>query len=113
MCPLNNVQNKDVPAGCVAGIYNKYCLNLTDLGKCQESYDTVVSASIFKPLAVCAAWKFGPKSFTCADQVAKFSVALDYVTLGSTHARSFVSTIFGSQKYAPCVSTSTVKCIWN
>jgi hypothetical protein len=113
MCPLNNVQNKDVPAGCVAGIYNKYCLDLKNLGKCQESYDTVVSASIFKPLGGCAAWKFGPKSLTCAEQVAKFRVALDYITLDSTHARSFVSTIFGSQKYAPCVSTSTVRCIWN
>jgi len=112
MCPLNNVQDASVPAGCVAGIYQKYCLNLKDLGNCHNSYNTVVAASFFKPLGVCAAWKFGPRSSTCVNAILSFKYALPYMTLTSTHASDFATTIFGSQKYAPCVNTDTVKCIW-
>jgi len=113
MCPLNNVQNASVPAGCVAGIYNKYCLNLSNLGPCQSSYDTVVKASYFKPLGVCAAWKSGPKSLICANAIQNFTAVVNYMILTSTHASDFAKTIFGSQKYAPCVPTANVTCIWN
>jgi hypothetical protein len=112
MCPLNNVQNANVPAGCVAGIYNKFCLNLSDLVKCQSSYDTVVAASYFRPLGVCAAWKSGPRSTVCASAITNFRVFLPFITLTSTHARDFAISIFGSQTYAPCRNTATVKCTW-
>jgi hypothetical protein len=112
MCPLNNVQNADVPAGCVAGIYNKYCLNVSNLGQCQASYDLVVASSIFKPLGVCAAWKSGFRSSTCTSAITSFRVSLDYITLTPTHAQDFVNKIFGSKVYAPCYPTETVKCFW-
>jgi len=112
MCPLNNVQDANVPAGCIAGIYNKYCLNLSDLGTCQSAYDTVVTASIFKPLSVCAAWNSGPRSLACAGAINNFKFTLPYMTLESSHASDFAKTIFGSQKYAPCMNTRVVKCIW-
>jgi hypothetical protein len=84
MCPLNNVRDSNVPAGCVVGIYNKFCLNLSDLSACQSSYDTVVAASYFKSLGVCAAWKSGPKSFACASAITSFRVVLDFMTLTSS-----------------------------
>jgi len=112
LCPLNDVTNKDVVAGCVAGIYNKFCLNLSNLGNCQSAYDQVIAQSVFKPLGVCAAWKSGMTSPDCTGAISRFSVKLEYIVLGSQNARDFAFTVLGSKKYAPCVTTSTVTCKW-
>jgi hypothetical protein len=110
LCPLSRVQ--DVPAGCVSGIYNKYCLDRSNLGSCQSNYDYVIQNSALSPLGVCAAWKEGPVSRACRDRIATFYVDLGYVKLTSIHASSFVNTVLKSQTYAPCVTTSTVTCNW-
>jgi len=109
LCPLNDVRNSEVVAGCVSGIYNKFCKNLSNLGPCQSAYDTIVSQSYFAPLGVCAAWKSGPKSSKCTSAISTFRVRLDFMTLTASHARDFVSSIFGSKTYAPCSSGS---CQW-
>jgi hypothetical protein len=109
MCPLNNVRNADVAAGCVAGIYRKHCLDLTRLGNCQSSYDTVIASSIFKSLGVCAAWKLGLNSMDCRSAITTFNVKLEYITLTSQHASDFARTILGSRTYAPCVAST---CKW-
>jgi Leucine-rich repeat (LRR) protein len=124
LCPLNNVQSSDVAAGCIAGIYNKFCLwptNPTLLSQCQDAYNRAFDASIFKSLgAVCPAWRKGPLSNSCATAVSQFSYnyllgydlqgAPMYLNLNSTNARDLVKTIFGSPKYAPC--QAPVVCSW-
>jgi len=109
LCPLNNVTSKEVVAGCVAGIYNRFCKGQSNLTTCQTSYDTVVSQSYFQPLGLCAAWKLGPRSVDCGTAISRFSVPLDYGTLTSTNARDFVTSIFSSRVYAPCVAPT---CRW-
>jgi len=114
LCPLNNVQNKDVVAGCIVGLYNKFCKDPMNLIDCHSNYDMVVSASIFKPLGVCAAWKSGPASSTCMAAITNFKVTLGYLTLTSINARDFVSSIFASRVYAPCLPiTGKVVCNWS
>jgi len=108
-CPLNDAQNREVVAGCVAGIYNKFCKNQSNLVNCQSAYDQVISQSYFAPLGVCAAWKSGPKSSQCGNAITTFRVQLPYTVLTSINARDFVQSILGSKTYAPCKSSS---CIW-
>jgi hypothetical protein len=123
MCPLNNVQDPNVPAGCIAGIYNRYCLNPADsslLTQCQQAYDQAFAASIFSKIgAVCPAWKNGPLSNSCLGEVAAFKYPLwmgkdsegkdFYLQLTGTHAEELRKTIFASPKYAPCVAPT---CKW-
>jgi len=113
LCPLNNVKRKEVVAGCITGIYNKLCKNKSDLRACQSTYDNIVAGSYFKPLGVCAAWKFGPWSLDCRAAIESFSFKDSQITLTSANANDFVTSIFKSQVYAPCVSTGTVTCNWN
>jgi hypothetical protein len=119
LCPLNNVQDSNVVAGCVSGIYNKFCLNpsnTTLLLQCQDAYNRAFGASIFKSLgAVCPAWKNGPFSPQCAQTVSGFSYRLEIapevtIALGSTHAADLVKTIFASPRYAPC--QAPLVCSW-
>jgi len=112
LCPLNDVKNANVAAGCITGIYNKFCRDTKDLQSCHSAYDNVVASSIFQPLRVCAAWRSGPNSMTCASAIQNFLVVTDYMTLTSRHAMEFKSSIFASKLYAPCVSTSSVTCNW-
>lgn len=109
LCPLNKVQETGIVAGCVAGIYNKLCKGVADLTNCQIAYDSVVSASFFKSLGVCAAWKSGPKSLACSSAISSFKLDLTYLTLTSTNARDFVTSIFASRTYAPCTAAT---CKW-
>lgn len=117
MCPLSNVTSADVPAGCIAGVYNTYCTNpanATLLMQCQNAYNQAFAASIFSSLgAVCPAWKKGPRSAACSLAVATYSynytLGYDatsgktaYLLLNSTQAAQLVSNILGSPKYAPC-----------
>jgi hypothetical protein len=126
MCPLNNVQNADVPAGCIAGIYNKFCYNPYDpplLAQCQDAYNRAFGASIFKSLGdVCPAWRQGPRSAACSRAISTFSynlfVGADpntgnpiYIRLGSSHASQMVSNILANPKFAPCPSAAP-KCNW-
>jgi len=124
MCPLNNVQNADVAAGCVAGIYNRFCYNPADstlLAQCHDAYNRVFSASFFKPLGdVCPAWRRGPFSASCANAIRSFSYNLlmgydplgnpVYLNLNSYHAGELVKNIFAQPKFAPCQAPAT--CTW-
>jgi len=103
LCPLNDVRNSEVVAGCVSGIYNKFCKNLSNLAPCQSAYDQVVYNSYFAPLGVCAAWKSGPRSPKCSIAIKSFNIDLGYTILTADQASQFVTTIFGSRVYAPCV----------
>jgi hypothetical protein len=123
-CPLDNVLGQDVAAGCIAGIYNKYCynpFNSTLLNQCHDAYNRAFAASFFKPLGdVCPAWRQGPFSSSCATAVLSFShqylVGRDasgvnvYLTLNNTHASELVRNIFAHPKYAPC--QAPVVCSW-
>jgi hypothetical protein len=125
MCPLNNVTNADVPAGCISGLYNRYCRTPSDTGlliQCHKAYNDVFAASIFKPLGdVCPAWKAGPYTSTCLRAVSTFSYSLKvgineatgetiYLKLTSAHASQLVANVFASQIYAPCEAPLT--CNW-
>jgi hypothetical protein len=116
MCPLNKVNDASVPAGCLTGIYNRFCIDAKDnFTDCQSRYDTVIGNSFFQPLLQCAAWKKGKQSQDCLIAIATFYVKLDYGILTKTHATEFVTTFFGkpneiTSKYAPCVNTETVTC---
>jgi len=112
MCPLNNVANQDILAGCVGGIVY-FCQGQTDLTQCQRYYDTVFSYSIFAPIgANCPAWKYGPRSSQCNTTVNSFSVSLQYTTVNKDFASFFAKTLFTNTSYAPCINTTTVKCTW-
>ena len=112
MCPLNYVANQDILAGCVAGIVY-FCQGKTDLAQCQRYYDTIFSYSIFAPIgANCPAWKYGPNSVNCANAVNGFSANLKYTTVNKDFATFFAKILFTNKEYAPCTSTTTVKCIW-
>jgi hypothetical protein len=123
-CPLNNVQGADVAAGCIAGIYNKFCLStspLFSLAECQRNYNQAFGASIFQPLGdVCPAWKFGPRSTNCGQAITAFKYSLEvakdpltgapiYVNLNATHAGELVKSIFSNRNYAPCTAST---CKW-
>ena len=111
MCPLNNVANQDILAGCVAGIVY-FCQGQTDLTPCQRYYNTVFSYSIFAPIgANCPAWKYGPKSSNCNNTVNSFSVSLDRTTVNKEFATFFAKTLFTNKEYAPCNSL-VQKCTW-
>lgn len=111
MCPLNNVANQDILAGCVAGIVY-FCQAQTDLTPCQRYYDTIFSRSIFEPIgANCPAWKSGPNSGNCIKAVETFSVSLEYTTVNKDFANFFARILFADQKYAPCNSIAQ-KCTW-
>jgi hypothetical protein len=105
-CPLNNVQNKDVPSGCVAAIYNKYCTDPADenkLSNCHDAYNKAFGASVFKSLVeVCPSWKKGPQSDSCARAISTFSAVASGVQLQSHHAQQLNKNIFENSKWAPC-----------
>jgi len=111
-CPLNNVFSSSIPASCISGIYNLYCRNLSQLSQCHSAYNTILSRSYFAPLAVCAAWRNGPRSTACSLAVSQFRVILPLLVLDKSHATSFRDSVFASRVYAPCVTTSTVRCQW-
>jgi hypothetical protein len=120
MCPLNDVTNPNVPAGCVAGIYTKFCAGLspTDAigyANCRNAYDTVLARSIFNPIgAVCPAWKNGPKSMACAQAIAAFKVDLGYIVVTPAIAQNLVVNLIGNPIYSPCVTIpGSVTCNWN
>jgi len=110
LCPLNEIRKREVVAGCVSGIYNRFCKDKSDLKDCQDKYDAVVSQSYFAPLGVCAAWRSGPNSPNCRDAITSFVVKLDYITLTRSHANDFVSSIYNNRVYAPCNGD---KCKWS
>jgi hypothetical protein len=120
MCPLDNVQSRDVPAGCVAGIYSRFCYDPSNpelLSQCHDLYNRAFSASIFKPLGdVCPSWKKGPFSASCAQAVASFSYELvlgdqiSVIRLTSAHAQELVKNIFAHRFFAPCEAPAT--CSW-
>lgn len=116
LCPLNNVQSADVPAGCIAGLYNKYCMGITTLDalkQCQSMYDQVFAVSIFSSIgAVCPAWKYGPRSGQCAQAIKTFSYQLPYILVTSDMAANLTANILGSRTYAPCVSMPGMTCNW-
>ena len=125
LCPLNSVQNADVAAGCIAGIYNKLCSNPFDatlLAQCHDAYNRAFAAYYFKSLgANCPAWRYGPRSELCASAILTFTYRVSlgydsngnpvYVNLNRTHASQLVGTIFADQRYAPCMGTA-FKCMW-
>ena len=122
MCPLNNVQSADVPAGCIAGIHIKHCTNPLTFAQCQSSYDQAFASSIFSSIgAVCPAWKSGPRSSACASAISRFTY--DYISgyddgvpniikLDKTHAQMLVESTLGSRVFAPCLSSATLTCRW-
>jgi len=125
LCPLNNVQGADVAAGCVAGIYNRFCFKPTDptlLAQCHDAYNRAFGASFFKPLGdVCPAWRKGPFSASCANAIRSFSYnllmgkdpttgQLVYLNLNSYHAGELVRNIFAQPKFAPCQAPAI--CSW-
>lgn len=129
MCPLNNIEQSNVAAGCIAGIYNKFCRspnNIQHLKKCHEMYEKVFAASIFKPLGdVCPAWRKGPFSSPCQSAIRAFSYlvivgtnpetgASIYLKLGPPQAAELVKNIFASPIYAPCPTSSShsLQCNW-
>jgi hypothetical protein len=120
LCPLNNVTNPNVPAGCIAGIYKKFCYNLaptdaTGYARCRNAYDAVLAQSIFAPIgAVCPAWRNGPKSMACAQAIAAFKVDLGYIVVTPAIAQNLVINLIGNPIYAPCVTIpDSVTCNWN
>jgi hypothetical protein len=130
-CPLNSgigsSAGADVAAGCVAGIYQKWCTQPTSsdstiLRQCHDAYNKVFAASIFKSLGdVCPAWKKGPLSNSCAQAIDSFSYSLYmgigpdgapvYLQLNRAHAFQLVTSTFGSPVYAPCPSILSF-CNW-
>jgi hypothetical protein len=116
LCPLNDVTNPEVPAGCIAGVYQKFCLDISTEAKqaqCQSVYDQVFAVSIFKSIgAVCPAWKKGPRSFDCLTAVKNFQYQLPYILVTSQMAANLTSNILGSQKYAPCYNIGSIFCRW-
>jgi Leucine-rich repeat (LRR) protein len=116
MCPLNDVRNPEVPAGCIAGIYKYFCADVSteaSLARCHLAYDQVFTVSIFKPLGdVCFAWKKGPTSFECVSAIKEFRYTLPYMEVTSAHAGYLVSNILASRTFAPCYDTGSITCKW-
>jgi hypothetical protein len=115
LCPLNNIQNPEVPTGCIAGLHTKFCADVSTPEKqanCHFVYDQVFTVSIFKPIGdVCPAWKRGPRSFECSRAINNFKFELPYIRVTSDHAANLVKNIFSSPLYAPCRSTF-MTCHW-
>jgi Leucine-rich repeat (LRR) protein len=109
-CQLNNLQDADVRAGCIAGVYSTYCRSTAKQLDCFRAYNAVLDNSIFKPLGVCFAWRNGPKSQECGIAIARFYVVLEYITLTRTHAQELTNSILGSPVYAPCSSVGGIVC---
>jgi hypothetical protein len=116
LCPLNDALNPELPAGCIAGLYLKYCLEVDTYGKlaeCQKMHDQVFGASIFSSVGkVCPAWKNGPRSLKCKSTLKTFKVDLGYMTVTSEHASNLTFVIFGSTKFAPSYDINDIKCRW-
>jgi hypothetical protein len=122
MCPLNNVRNSNVAAGCISGIYQRFCMNPTNetlLGECHDAYNRTFSASIFKSLGdVCPSWRQGPQSRLCVEAISSFAQVVSIgggyqLTLTSAHAQEPVQSIFASRVYAPCLTSKSVTCNWS
>jgi hypothetical protein len=116
-CPLSDVTNPEVPAGCIAGIYKKYCTKMPftveAFSRCHKTYEKVFDVSIFKSLGnVCPAWKEGPRSAACLRAVSTFNVNLGYIVVTSQMASDLVMNIFGSRLFAPCVNVGNIVCKW-
>jgi len=120
---LNMCDLRSLPAGCIAGVFNKYCsmpTNPTLLLQCHDAFNRAFGASVFKTLGdTCPAWKDGPNSQSCATAVRNFKASSEigtgsslYTTLDSRHAEELRKNIFASPKFAPCVSSSLIKCSW-
>jgi hypothetical protein len=116
MCPLNDIRNPEVPAGCIAGIYKSFCVDINTeakLSRCHSIYDQVFAFSIFKSIGeVCPAWKKGPRSFDCLAAIKNFKYELPYMTVTPDHAANLTASILGSQMYAPCYNTGRISCRW-
>jgi hypothetical protein len=116
MCPISDIQNPEVPAGCIAGIYKNFCMDLRTeqkMARCQEAYNKVFLVSIFKPIGeVCPAWRFGPRSLECAAAVRNFKFQLPYMTVTSDHAAQLAANVFGSRTYSPCNPIGRISCKW-
>ena len=119
MCPLNNVMGADLAAGCIAGIYNRFCKTPSDsslLGQCHDAYNRAFAASYFKPLGdVCPAWKNGPVSASCLRAIGSFTHSYNIGSgktfeVTSKHARDLVNVLFRQPKFAPCQAPFT--CCW-
>jgi len=111
MCPLNNMKDSTLPAGCVAGIYQRFCRDPRTYVECQNAYDSVLSQSYFAPLKVCAAWYSGPYSADCKTTMQDFRVLLpEGGSLGPSIAEAFVTTLLANPNYARCPLES---CKWN
>lgn len=125
MCPLKNVT--ELSAGCVSGIYNKFCRTPTNgrlLAQCHDAYNRAFEVSKFKALGnICFAWKNGPKSAACNSTVREFKAYVEmgvdpstnkpiYLHLTAKHAEELRKNLFASPKYAPCVSSQSIKCTW-
>jgi len=117
LCPLNDILNPEVPAGCIAGLFKEYCFDIatpTKLARCHTKYNEVLKASIFQSIGeVCPAWKSGPRSLKCRKAVKTFSYDLGYMMVTSKHASQFTRNVFESRRYAPCFnSNSNTACNW-
>ena len=116
LCPLNDVMNPELPAGCIAGLYKKFCTDVDTYEKlsvCQDIYDQVFGASIFNSIGqVCPAWRNGPRSLKCKSTLKNFKVDLGYMTVTSEHASNLTSVILGSTKFAPCYDVGGITCRW-
>jgi len=116
LCPLNDIRNPEVPAGCIAGLYKKFCLDVSShdkLAQCQSMYDQVLSASIIRSVGeVCPAWKNGPRSLKCRAAVKAFSYDLGYMVVTSDHISNFTNSILGSPRFSPCMNSNTTTCKW-
>jgi Leucine-rich repeat (LRR) protein len=118
LCPISDIYNSTVAAGCVAGIYNKYCTGPI-LTQCQQIYNDILSRSIFANLASCFAWREGPSSNICKSSIAsynyKYFMGYDasnnpvYTTLNYVHAGYLYTSIFTSKTYAPCTDLKVCK----
>jgi len=120
LCPSKNSKGQDLYAGCLLGLYNKFCRNPAPISQCQDTHYQVWQSSIYKSLgAVCPAWKSGPRSKACTKAVSDFSQKVvsgldasgrpEYQTYGPLVAQELVNTIFTSKIYAPCTGSS---CSW-
>jgi hypothetical protein len=116
LCPVIEALNPEPLAGCIAGLYLKYCYEVDTYGKlaeCQRKYDQVFGASIFKTIGqVCPAWKNGPRSLKCKSTIKNFKIDLGYMTVTREYASNLTSLILGSTKIAPCYDINDIKCRW-
>jgi hypothetical protein len=118
LCPVNQVNSADVAAGCIAGVYQKFCTNPADLSmmaECRNAYNRILTNSAFKVIGeACPTWMSGPRSANCAQAISNFRpvVVENNIILTADTARQFVENILARPKFAPCVADSSrgVKC---